>query len=177
MPVQMYRNNQPGPTVLAIDPKGTDDVMWQGHGDPNGEDIQPVSEVMQGSTAFQRAVRRGVVSLVEADDLATIEALDRQQASFDQRMAAGGAQAAAAIEHTTNNDMVTLPCVGPSNRGQGQCGADVTVRDAQKNERPPLCNLHGDLAPQFVPQEDVVGGKTVKTWTRVTMGERERYQP
>lgn len=177
MPVQMFRNHQAGPTVLSSDPKGTEYVEWQGYGDPNGEDIQPVSENLQGLPQFMRCVRRGILSHIKDDDPILGGALDAQQAHWDSRMNQTSEAAAAAIDHQANNDIVTVTCVGPNSRGGGgQCGADVNVRDNVKNEKVPLCNMHQDLAPQYVPEDTIMNGKPVKTWTRVTMGARERQQ-
>ena len=174
--VEMYRNNQAGPTVLSSDPKGTEYVEWQGHGDPNGGDIQPVSPHMQSLPTFQRCVRRGILEHVPEDSPLLSEAMDAQQQHWDSRMSQTADAAAAAIDHATNNDVVVLPCVGPSPRGGTTCGADVPVRDNQQGEKAPLCNLHTDLAPQFVPEDVIENGKSVKKWTRVTMGARERQQ-
>lgn len=178
MPVQMYRNHQPGPTVLASDIKGTESVEWQGAGDPNGGDIQPVSEIIQGSPAFTRAVRRGILSLVDMDSQEYLDADQAQQTHWESRMGASAAQAAAVIDQEANNDLIAIPCVGPSSRpGELRCGVEVTVKDARRNEEPPLCNQHQGLKHEYVPEDVVVDGKAVKSWTRVSIGARERYQP
>ncbi len=175
MPVQMYRNHQGGPTVLASDPKGTETVEWQGKGDPGGGDIQPVSEMMQALPQFNRILRRGLIELVPEDSDLFQDADDKQQAHWDSRMNSSQEAGAAAIDHQANNDVIALPCVGPTSRpGETKCGADVTVKDAVKNERPPLCNLHIDLTSQYVPEETVQDGKSVKVWLRTTLAPRER---
>lgn len=176
MPVQMYRNHQPGPTVLSSDPKGTEYVEWQGHGDPNGEDIQPVSELIQGLPQFQRCLRRGILTFVRDDDPLLTGAMEAQQAHWDSRMNQSSDTAAAAIDQQANNDITVLSCVGPSSRGTGTCGQDVPVRDTKGGEKPPLCNIHQDLASQYIPEDIVMNGKSVKTWTRATLGARERQQ-
>ena len=177
MPVEMFRNHQPGPTVLSSDPKGTESVEWQGKHDPNGGDIQPVSEYMQGLPQFQRVVRRGILSHVPADDPILDMALDAQQAHWDSRQSQTSETAAAAIDQQANNDVVVIPCVGPNPRGgNGICGTEVTVRDLDKDKKPPLCNIHESLAPQFIPEDVIINGKPAKTWTRATMAPRERQQ-
>lgn len=176
MPVQMYRNRQAGPTVLSSDPKGTEYVEWQGFGDPNGEDIQPVSELIQGIPQFTRCVRRGILEFVPEDSELLVGAMAAQQDHWDSRMSQTADTAAAAIDHQANNDIVTKQCVGPNPRGNGICGNEITVRDNDKNDKVPLCNVHQDLAPQYVPEDTIMDGKSVKTWTRVTMGARERQQ-
>lgn len=178
MPVQMVRNNQAGPTVLSSDPKGSEFVEWQGKNDPAGGDIQPVPEVIQESVAFQRCVRRGILTPLSAEDQAIIdEAMEHQQAAWDKRQSFSQDQSAQVIEQTTNNDIITLACVGPSARAGGaKCADQVTVRDVSKNDKPPLCSMHENLASQYVPSEEMVNGKSVTVWTRLTMGARERQQ-
>lgn len=182
MPVLMVRNNQPGPTVLSSDPKGTHYVEWQGKGDPNGGDIQPVPEEIQSTVSFQKAVRKHILTLMDAEDTETTaaieEAMRRQQQEWDHRASSTQTTANEVIEHQTNKDIVALKCVGPSSRGDSsvRCGADVSVRDGQKDERPPLCNLHADLAPQYIPEQVIADGKSVTQWVRMTMGARERQQ-
>jgi hypothetical protein len=180
MPVMMARNNQDGPTVLSSDPKGTHYVEWQGKGDPSGGDIQPVPEEIQNTVQFQRCVRRGIFTLLdESEDTGVIsEAMERQQEAWDYRQGSTQATAAQVIDQQANNDIIALTCVGPSSRGDAstRCGADVNVRDKNKDDRPPLCNAHADLAPQFIPEEIIVDGKPRRTWTRMQMGARQRME-
>lgn len=177
MPVQMYRNNQPGPTVLSSDPKGTESVEWQGAGDPNGDDVQPVSELIQSLPVFQKHVRRGLFTLVDETSQEYIDSQDKQQAHWEKRMSQPGQEAAAVIDQQANNDIVGIPCVGPSSRpGEARCGTEVAVRDKDRDQKPPLCTLHADLASQYVPSQDVEGGKSTTNWIRVTLGARERFQ-
>lgn len=172
MPVVMVQNNQAGPTVLSSDPKGTEYVEWQGKGDVNGEDIQPVSELIQGTAAYRKAVRRGVLTELDDDAAEMIsDAERRQQAAWDVRQNSSAEVAAGAIDQQANNDIITLPCVGPSQ--SGICGEPVGVKDRTKNERPPLCPRHDGLASQYIPQPDMVNGKPVVNWIRSTMGPRE----
>lgn len=179
MPVIMARNNQAGPTVLSSDPKGTHYVEWQGKGDPNGGDIQPIPEEIQNTVQFQRCVRRGIFTILNEDSESQgviDEAMRRQQEAWDFRQGATAATAAEVIDQKANNDIVALSCVGPSTRGDAstRCGADVNVRDNVKDERPPLCDLHADLAPQYIPEDIVKDGRSIKSWTRMTMGARQR---
>jgi len=176
MPVQMIRNNQDGPTVFSPDDNAKRYIEWQGKGDPNGGDIQPVGEDVQQNTQYQKMLRRGVLTIVDESSEDIAAAMDLQQQHWDSRQGAGAAAANEALDHQANNDMVVLPCVGPNPRGgDGKCAADVTVRDSKRNDAPPLCNIHSGLKGEFVPsEENVVDGKVTKTWTRVTMGARQR---
>ena len=175
MPVIMARNNQAGPTVLSSDPKGTHFVEWQGKGDPACGDVQPVPEEVQNVVAFQRCVRRGIFTLLDDQEVID-EAMDRQQSAWDKRQTFSQETATEVIDQESNNDIVILPCVGPSTRAEGRCGGDVTVKDTSKNDKPPLCAQHETMASQYMPSEEMVGGKNVTVWTRLTMGAREKQQ-
>jgi hypothetical protein len=169
MPVKMVQNNQPGPTVLSIDPKGTESVEWQGKGDLNGEDVQPVSEAMQECVAYRKAVRRGVLLELDDDALDFVnDAEERQQRAWEARQNISQTVADQAIEQTTKNDYVAFDCLGSPS-----CENKVSVREVEKDNKPPLCKQHEPLASQFVPQQDIVGGRPAVRWTRVTMGARE----
>lgn len=178
MPVIMAQNNQAGPTVLSSDPKGTHYVEWQGRGDVSGGDVQPVPEEIQNTVAFQKCVRRGIFTILDADEASAAidEAMNRQQQAWDKRQNLTQETADQAIDYQANKDIVSLPCVGPSRNPGQRCGEPVPVRDTTKDERPPLCGLHEALAPQYTPTHDILNGKPVVVWTRVTMGARETQQ-
>jgi len=175
MPVTMVRNALKGPTVISSDPKGTHTVEWAGAGDPMGGDVQPVPAEIVDTVPFHRAIQRGILVVENLEDHPELQAtLDRQNAAWKAQAAAAAEQATEAIDQEANNDIVTVPCIGPDTKGTGKCGNDVPVRDQQKDEKPPLCTTHADLASQYVAEElGVVDGKTQKGWARVTMGARE----
>ena len=176
MPVIMARNNQAGPTVLSSDPKGTYFVEWQGLGDPAGGDVQPVPEEVQNVVAFQRCVRRGIFTLLTDEDEAIGEAMVKQQTAWDKRQAFSQETATEVIDQEANNDIVSMPCVGPSTRAGTRCGVDVPVKDTTKNDHPPLCSQHQNLAAQYLPSEEMLDGHNVTVWTKLTIGARERQQ-
>lgn len=174
MPVVMVRNNQAGPTVLSSDPKGTHYVEWQGKDDAAGGDYQPVPEQVQETVAYQKAVRRGILTEVDEEGNDVVSAaMDRQQKAWDKRQNQTQETGEGAIDRQANKDMISVPCVGPSREPGKRCAEPVTVRDKAKDEAPPLCNLHIDLAPQYVPAQEFVGDRSVTVWTKVTMGPRE----
>lgn len=174
MPVAMVRNTLPGPTVISSDPKGTHQVEWAGKDDPMGGDVQPVPEEIVNTVPFYRAIQRGILVLENPEDNPELTAtIAKQNSSWAARSEAAAAKATEAIDHDANNDIVSVPCIGPDGKG-GKCGADVAVRDVNKDDKPPLCNLHADLVGEYVAEElGVVDGKTQKGWARVTMGARE----
>lgn len=169
------RNTKPNVVVLSSDPKGSEYVEWQPTGDPSGGDIQIVPESIAQSVPFIRQVQRGIFEIIQADENYN-EAIRRQNAAFEKRMAHPTEQTQDVMDQQAKNDMITLRCVGPDGRGQGQCTNEVPVREISKNDKPPLCSQHEVLAPQYVPFEEQEGSATVKKWTRVTMTAPERQQ-
>lgn len=178
MPVAstMIRNKQGGPTVYSPNASPKDYIVWERSGDPNGGDVMPVSEEVLSQPQFQRILQRGVLEIV--DDADTIKtATEAQIAHWNERQSYGETQAAESIEYAVQNDLVMATCIGPSARGEGKCGVEVSVKESELSTRPPLCSQHESLAPSFIPevgQDDE--GKTITKWLRVTMGERERQQ-
>lgn len=176
------RNMMNGVTVMSSDPKSTQFVQWEAKGDPNGGDVQAISAELMRMPAFAQAVRKGILAVVEADahtslddpDASLDEILGRQRDAWNSRQEAANEDIRATIETTTNNDLVTLPCVGPSTRGSQNCGEDVLVRELAKYDAPPLCSRHIGLASEFVPtvtDVDTKGNEIVK-YTRSGMAER-----
>lgn len=175
MPVQnavMARNLMDGPTVISSDPRGSQYVEWQGSNDPGGGDVQLVPEEIVSSVPFVRAIQRGILVIENPEDNPDLlERIDKQNAAFRNRLTDAREKLDATIERPQNRDMVTLPCVGPSAKGDGICGEYVTVRELNKNDKPPLCNRHTHLAQEYVPTEEAP-----TKWSRVQLGERERQQ-
>lgn len=171
------QNNMAGPTVLASDPKGTTVVEWAGKGDPTGNDIQPIPEEMLALPAFTRALSRKVLTLLEdASDPEAVAALKKQTESWQARTQQAAAAAISSIDQASNNDIIQVSCIGPNSRGQGLCGEPVAVREKEQYAKPILCEMHKDLAPEFVP-ESVQDGDTAHTrWIRTVMNPRETQQ-
>jgi len=177
MPVMMVRNTLDGPLVLSSDPKGTHFVEWAGAGDELGGDVQPVPEEFTQIPAFHKQILRGILVIENPEDNPELTAIiDKQNKAWHSRQENAAAKAVESIDPEKNNDIVTLQCVGPNTRGAGQCENHVPVKDKTKHDKPPLCSIHEDLASQFVPDEKVEGQKTIKTWTRVTLGRRETQE-
>jgi hypothetical protein len=168
------QNNQPGPTVLATDPKGTVVVEWAGKDDPTGNDIQPIPEEMLNHPAFTKALSRGILSLMEdMSDPSIVEALQRQTDSWNARTQRAAVAATSAIDHVASNDFIQMDCIGPNTRGQGLCGNPVSVREKQKEAAPALCEVHKDLSAEFVPESRFEGDETHTRWIRTVMSPRQ----
>lgn len=176
MPV-LVKNTEVGPLVFS-DVKANISLEWAGAGDPNGEDLQQVpDEMVTQNTQFIKLVNRGLLVIEEAPE-AVREAMERQQSSYEARRNAESTKASASIDQQANNDLITKPCVGPNNRGQGECGEFVPVREKDSDEKPPLCPRHQNLAGQFILTEtddfNNETGKAVKKWERMGLGPRDR---
>lgn len=166
------RNLQPGIVTMSSDPKGTHVVEWAAKGDTSGGDIQLVPEELARTVPFVRAVQRGIIAIENDETPEYVEALTKQVSAWEARQQNTDDDIKATIERTENNDLVVLPCIGPSVRGTGTCDADVTVREMTKDAAPALCNQHISLAPEYVPTttgELDGNGKEKVRWVRSQM--------
>jgi hypothetical protein len=173
MPV-LVRNTEGGPFVFT-DAVTKTVLEWKGAGDPTGEDVQSVPDALIENPAFMRNIQRGIIVVEEADDNAKA-LLDKQTASWTQRQEREKALSRASIDQQQNNDMVSAQCVGPNNRGNGQCGDLVPVKEKDKFGRPPLCPTHESLVNQFALVEDPDAGDESgkRTWVRTQVDARQR---
>jgi hypothetical protein len=171
------RNFMDGVTILSSDVKGTVSVEFGAMNDPEGNDMQYIPSEIVASPAFQRALARGVVGLVEDDsDPDVVDALSKQVAAFQRRQKGAQEQIQATIERPTSRDSVSVFCVGPDSRGTGTCGEPIAVPEGKLDQEPPLCSRHKALAFQYVPEHKIVQGETGKPqviWNRVTLTARE----
>lgn len=174
MPV-LVRNTEAGPTCFSdLDKKIA--IEWQGKDDPNGEDIQHVPDVIVTENVnFLKMLQRGVFEIVEASP-ETQEAIARQAAAWRERRGASEQSTADAIDRQAENDFVSVPCIGPSPRGVGECGEPVPVREKARDAKPPLCSTHQNLASEYVHSEgefDNQLGHGKRKWERIPVGTRE----
>lgn len=169
------RNLMDGVTVLASDVKGTHSVEWAAKNDPEGNDIQYIPEPVLESVAFKRALARGVVELLaDESDPEVVEALALQVEAFQKRQRGAQESVAVTIDKPTSRDHVSTWCVGPDNRGTGQCGEAVAISEKLLKDVPPLCPRHKNLANQYVPEVNTEGQEAKTQWIRVSLGSRER---
>lgn len=176
------RNTMNGVTVMSSDPRSTQFVQWEAAGDPAGGDIQPIPTELTRTPAFTAAVRKGILAVVDPDASVSLddpeasldEILGKQRDAWTARQDAANQDIRATIETTVNNDLITMPCIGPDARGLQNCGENVTVRELSKYDKPPLCNRHSGLASEFVPTVTDVDakGNEIVEWTRSTMDAR-----
>lgn len=167
----LARNTQPGPTVFSLGVNNDAVIEWKGAGDPMGEDVQPVPPTFLDNIMFKRAVTRGIIVIEEAPE--EVERVFAQhKAEWDQRQAKQAAAAQATIDQAPQNDVLMLGCVAPNANGT-TCGTQVPVRSVMRNEAPPLCGLHRDLAPKFISEvtDKIVDGKPEVNWVLPRLGE------
>lgn len=172
MAVTMVRNNQAGPTTFTDDSTGQKPVVWQGAGDPRGQDVRAVPKEFMESVNFLDALEVGIFSIVQDER----EAQRAQQAHRDQFRRAQEAQQNVSerlLDQLPNNDLVLKECIGPKGKTGQMCGEAVTVKAIDLHRTPPLCAKHKQLSTQFIPVETdrIVSGKPEVTWSRPRLGQ------
>jgi hypothetical protein len=147
----MCRNMMGGPTVIAADAKRNYEVIFGGKGDPQGEDIQPIPDFLLRTPQFRKAIRQGILEVVEGEDNPIVQsALARQTSAFHNRMRADELRAREYIDQATDDDMIAVLCIGPGTRPGTECGNQIPVRVREQGSRPPLCDSHQHLAERCV---------------------------
>lgn len=170
MTQQFARNLRNQVVCLSSDPKGTEYVEWKAAGDPAGDDVQIVPDAVRATAAYMRLLQKRIVVEISAEE--AMDAVLRQNENFTERTTSVSDQITATIEHTENKDILSLSCVGPDARNEGQCGIQIPVTQATKDDAPPLCNQHIGLIGQYVPSDEENG----RVWKRVVMTRRETAQ-
>lgn len=170
MPV-LVQNMQPGPTVFSDHASGIE-IEWRGADDPDGEDHQQVPRALLRHPNFVKNISRGVFKIIDPDQ--DVEAiLNRQVSGWRNRRDQAERAAAALIDPAADNDLISMPCVGPGQRPGTTCGVGVPMREKQAEEFPALCDSHKQLKNQFVLAEgefDNSTGKPRRRWVLPTAG-------
>lgn len=177
MALTMIRNHQSGPTVFTAE--DGQHVEWEGAGDANGADVQPVPPKFIENVQFQRALTRGVFSVEQADDEVK-RILEQHREAWQAREEVRRTASETSIDRPQDNDTLMVKCIGPAGRGPnpGLCEEPVPVKATQQDKQPPLCAKHLYLKSQFTPEvtDRLVGGRQEVVWRRVRMTDREREQ-
>lgn len=174
------QNNAESTTLFAI--PGKQPIIWNASGDPMGEDIQRVPDDLAKDIDFLRSLDQGLLSVVDGDDPEVLASLQRSTTAYAERQATNAAKAEAMMDRKQDRDLIGTPCIGPDARGnRGGCGATVLQRASEINgsdPKPPLCDRHRSLAPQFyLTQEGSKGegatesraGQITRIWKQVEM--------
>lgn len=174
----LIRNLRRNSLVLPV--PGAASITLMPNGDPSHGDVTMVSEEVLESVEFRDALRRGLVTQIEAEDT------DQALSDMDEARAASreGQQRAAqeslneTLVPSQDNDIIGTSCIGPGARPTLKCGVPVQLTAAQRKEQPPLCDKHRRLAHEYVPSEtstsgdpEIGGGERVTVWSRVSVGQ------
>ena len=150
----MCANQMSGPTVIAADAKRNYEVVFGGKDDPDGNDVQPIPEALLRTIAFQRAISRGVLKVVEgADHPVVLQALARQSDSFARRMKEQQLADREVLDAPAAADIIVVNCIGPGSREGAVCGEQVPLRNGDAG-KPPLCDRHQGLSDHCVKRGD-----------------------
>lgn len=145
--VVMCRNMMPGPTVIAADAKRNYEIIFAGNEDPQGEDVQSIPNALLATPQFQKALRQGILVVVEGTDNPVIQAaLAKQTSAFREKMAADALAAREVLDSPSDDDILVVTCIGPGSREGAVCGEQVPVRSKDSAGKPPLCSRHAHLA-------------------------------
>lgn len=150
----MCQNQMEGPTVIAADAKRNYEVNFGRKGDPDGEDVQPIPEALLHTIAFQRAISRGILRVIEGEDHPVVQqALSRQSDAFAKRMKAQQVADREVLDAPAAADIVVLNCIGPGTRQGAVCGEQVPQRSGDTG-KPPLCDRHASLKDRCLKRGD-----------------------
>jgi hypothetical protein len=180
--VVYVKNTQLGPTVFTSDASRSDGhIVWQGVGDPDGQDVQVVPRELLQNVQFQGSLRRGIFEIVEDPAIVEERMAAQQQAWHAQEdrrqhvdpdaiFTEGDKQASVVIERANLNDLVVLDCL---QKPQG-CDQRVSASLRDIGAKPPLCKAHQGLANKYIATEDqtapLVDGKAPIKWVRPQVG-------
>jgi len=149
----MCQNMMPGPTVIAADAKRNYETIFAGHDDPDGNDVQPIPEVLLRTISFQQAIRKGILKVVEGEDHpVVVQAMARQSDAFQNRMRTEAQAARETIDKPHEDDILVRACIGPGSRPGDACGDQVPMKG--NDSRPPLCDRHRHLSDRCLKRGD-----------------------
>lgn len=150
----MCQNQMTGPTVIAADAKRNYEVVFQGLGHPDGEDVQPIPEALLRTIQFQRAISRGILKVIEGADHPVVQqALARQTDAFAKRMQSQVMADREVLDAPAAADIVVINCIGPGSRPGAICGEQVPVKSGDTG-KPPLCDRHQGLKDRCLKRGD-----------------------
>lgn len=159
----MVRNLRRGPTVFDNPEDSRKYFVWGGKDSPDGSDVKPIDAKIANTPEFTAAINRGIFEVI--DTHTAQESLAQQLAEYEKRRNAKEEKTSEAIDRDSNRSIDSGTCLGPADRGNGNCGQIVPVSE----DEPPLCTKHKHLAPQFVSSEEWVDSRKVVSWSRVSI--------
>lgn len=171
----MLLNTYAGPVVFEDEASHTS-ITWEPAGSNTGGDVQVVPASSLNNIQLLNVLNKGILEVLEApqeikemiEEQLKSAQLVRQRQAYRAQTAESAQTVTDSVERTANRDFVVVTCIGPGVRPGTKCGAELSVRDLNKEDKPPLCNAHKDLANQFVPEiGDNVDGRQVTEWALV----------
>jgi hypothetical protein len=139
------QNEHRGPATFNYgDAMRGQQFKWEGKGHPNGNGIQGIPGYVVKDPLFQRAMMKGLFTLVDSDDVPTHGS---GMAWGDQETAFGN-EALAQMDRPKENELVELHCIVPMKGGE-TCGDILFKRRSNIPNDPPLCTQHEKYADRF----------------------------
>jgi hypothetical protein len=181
--VLFVKNTEPGPAVFTTDATRSDGhVVWQGAGDPNGQDIQVVPKSLLSNVQFQRGLQLGIFELVQDPALGEAALAAQQAAWINEQGRRQNVNPDAIFSDPASDQVGDVVVDKPAGANDlqvskcvfGACPTEVALKGAEIGAKPPLCKDHARFAGQFIAQEDhnapLVQGKAPVIWVHPTMG-------
>jgi hypothetical protein len=157
MQVMLVRNNHLGPTTLEHrSMNGTEEFKWGGRGSAMRDDVIELPDYVVEGANCRRLISKRILTIMNDD--AAIAQVDESTKIWIAKQESDRLSTISNMDRRQDNDMVGLGCIGPGERGS-VCGTKVLVRNANRNDNPPLCELHKHFTDNFVPEHD---GEKVK---------------
>lgn len=156
-------------TVFVYKANGEDEPLeWEAHESPTGGDYVEIDSTLLKNAKFRKALQRGILEIVDADDPDVLDAWAAQKSAWQaQRQAKEEADRMVSMQQPraySGNQCL-------AQEGRLQC-TEFAISSKNTNEKPPLCSKHAHLAHQFTPEETgkFIDGKPEVNWVRVKMG-------
>ena len=126
MPV-LVKNTKLGPTVFT-DKLNDLVVEWQGRGNRDGEDVQQVPDSMLQNMNFMRAIRSGILSVVNVEGDEAEALLARQGVAYQERVEEEARRANSALDTYSEQTIATARIADDS-----AADADPENREIRRN--------------------------------------------
>lgn len=144
----LVRNTSNSPCVFS---KKDVTITWAISGDPMGNDLQRVPDILADDVDFLNSIDRGLLTVESGSDQEVVDKIAAQaRVVVRSDDVAAAAAHEAVMDRRQDRDLISVPCIGPALNGRGgECDQSVLVRSANRGDVPSLCPKHESLAPQF----------------------------
>lgn len=161
------RNTLPNIAVFTRVNQGNLEISEFGpKGDPEGNDVMQLSASYLRDASFSKQLQKGIFEIIDADNPAVVAAFEAQRAAWATQQAQKEQTDAISAAHRPKNVSGT-DCIAVD--GSAPC-SEKAVYATNYRERPPLCQRHQFLQPQYVGEETgrFVNGRPEMQWSRVS---------